>query len=208
MKEIIVNQYLTLGGCILLGQLFHILIKIRSLMRRSDAAKELFDIRAFFRKDWIEISIALVAGIIVLVAYSEISGVYPIISIWKKISFLLVGYAGSSIVLAFFSSSEKAAINTIKNKVQEAENIVNDQTNNMENYEWALAYEDNEDEISLEPEEGYFPLGDFANQTGGQRDGVKKEILYSVEPIFTQATLRRLDTTTYVAGPVRRPTGA
>lgn len=204
MEEIVLNQYLTLGGCILLGQLFHILIKMRSLMRRSDAAKEHFNIRAFFRKDWIEIIISLVSGIIVMVAYSEISGVYPIISIWKKIAFLLVGYAGSSIVLAFFSSSEKAAINTIKHKVKEAENIVNDKINNMENFEWYVAFENTTDVCKLQEEEDYQALDEFASNTGGTLND--KEIVYATEPSFTILDVMRLNTTVYTSGPVRRPT--
>ena len=70
-------------------------------------------------------------------------------------------------------------------------------------YEWALGYESNGD--LAEHDKGFISLPEFAQLTLGTINTDNKEIVYADEPGFTTVIFKRIDETTYAAGPIRRP---
>lgn len=191
------SEYLTFLGCIVLGQFFHLIVKANSLKKKAIASNKGFSlVDDFLKVDFLEILGALVACFMVMIGYSELIGFYPKIALGQKIFFLLLGYSGSSWVLAAFSKADKIALNTINNLNIEK----------MEEFEWYLQYQNAEDTVSFEEME--ISLDDFAVETGGNMKPTVSQIVWTAEPAFGELVFNPGQATTYIAGPIRRPTGA
>lgn len=209
MKEIAQTfgwqQYLTFLGCIVLGQFFHLIVKANSLRKKSFAASKPFSLVGDFLKvDSLEISGSLVACIVVMVAYSELIGFYPKIALGQKIFFMLLGYSGSSWVLAAFSKADKVVLKTIDTKTNELDEILNNKKEEME-YIWELSYWNDEDLFDYQSSS--LTPAMFAQITYGTIDTGAKTITYDKEPAFSQVTvlIKGDPETTEIAAPIRRP---
>jgi len=197
-----IQQYLVFFGCILLGQTFHLVIKANSLKKKNILLGKPFKIvDDFLRVDSLEIVGALLAGIICMVAYSELVGFYPKLGMAQKLLFILIGYTGSSLVLAWLSKADKAANKAIKENTTLVDDILKNQ-NDKTMEEFVITYESNTDQVK---DHNGLPetIDNYAEQTGGVHNSTAKEIVYDTEP--ANVTFVRLDTTTYIAVPIRRP---
>lgn len=197
--------FLELLGCSLFGQLIHLLIKAKAIKARNDSAglggnpfSELI------QKDYINIMLSLVANVALLIIFKNTKSTTvnfgflgaDISFDWRYFLFIFSGYTGSSFVLSLFSkvdSLQKEKLNNISILTP----------NKMEDFIWQMTFENSDDLV--EYKEGIkSSLTQFASDTAGTLSG--KVITYDRDPGFGHLTIWRVDGTTYLSGPVRKPT--
>ncbi len=105
-------DYLTYFFCGLLGISIMVLVKLRALKERSKIANTEFSVISYFKDDLITLLLALVSLLVLLIGGKYIAKYKPDWSDWLWLLFVLWGYAGTSILLAFFSKAE-AKINRV-----------------------------------------------------------------------------------------------
>lgn len=103
------------------GVVFHLLIKYRALTKRAKAANMRFTFKEYFIEDWVSIILSFLSVAIVLWVLDEILNFNAAILNYVKIFFVVIGYAGSSIVQSFLSKSEKMIMKTIDKKTDIAD---------------------------------------------------------------------------------------
>ena len=194
---------LELLGCSLLGQFIHLLIKAKAIKSRLDAAGlKSNPFSELFQKDYINIMLSLIANVALLVAFKNttqkeytfhVFGIDITID-WRYVLFIFSGYTGSSFVLSLFSKLDK-----LKN--EQLNNVSILTPTKMEEYIWELEFESATDEVDFESSQ--YSIEGFASMTGGEFSTTK--IIYTEEPSFSEVTCIRIDTTTYTAGPIRKP---
>lgn len=191
-----VYDYLIFFVCIVLGQAFHLVIKGNSIKKKNIMLGKPFDfVNDFIKVDSLEIAGALLAGVISMMVYSEAVGIYPKLGMAQKFLFILVGYTGSSLVLAALSKADKAANKAIK------EDIFNNKTETkME--EFVINYESNTDKVKGDSG-ATMTIDEYASISFGINNSSVKQIVYITMP--TGVTFVRRDTSTYLSQPVRRP---
>lgn len=195
-----VQKYLILALCIAIGQLIHLLNKAHAMKKRAIAGNISFNPWGdFIKKDIFQIATSFAAGAAVMLMFSELVGLYPKLELVQKIFFVLIGYCGSSLVLSAFSKAEKQMQKAIDNKTNQLDSILSGET-----YEWVLDFENVNDRASLDGV-NFESIDDFVDNTGGVLIPSATEVIYATQPSFTSVTFRRQDTTTYIAGPIRRP---
>lgn len=195
---------LELLGCSLLGQFIHLLIKAKAIKSRNDSAGlQGNPFSELLRQDYINIVIAFVANIALLIMFKntksttvsfDFFGAYISFD-WRYFLFIFSGYTGSSFVLSLFSkadSLQRQKLNTISILTP----------NKMEEFIWQLTFESSTDLV--EYKEGIkSSLSDFADTTGGSLEG--KLITYDSDPGFFSLTVWRIDATTYLNSPIKKP---
>lgn len=103
------------------GQLMHLFVKFRGLRKRAKAANTTITFPQFVKEDVINIAICITGLVMVFLGLDEIAKYKPEIMNVVKWFFGLIGFTGSSIVLAFFSSSEKLLLKVIDKKTNIAD---------------------------------------------------------------------------------------
>jgi len=91
------NVYLDLfiGG--LLGMLFQVLvIKMPAVKKRAEAANLVFKPSEYFKSDWLALTASLLAILIAIYVFDEITNSYPSIVKYAKFFFIFIGYTGAS----------------------------------------------------------------------------------------------------------------
>lgn len=102
------EQYLTLAGCLILGQILHLIVKADNTYEEFIVSNKEFSFRRdFLVRNIFKIILAFLSGIVSLVLYSEAIGVYEQITTLQKTIFLTIGYSGSSIVLKYLNRNVK-----------------------------------------------------------------------------------------------------
>lgn len=196
-----IQKYFVLALCVAIGQLFHLLIKAHAMKKRATAGNIDFNPWTdFIQKDIYQIASTFVGAAAVMLAFTELVGIYPRLETVQRMLFLLLGYCGSSLVLSAFSKAEKQMQQVIDQKTNQLDNILTEETM----YEWYVHFESVNDRASLDGE-GFVPIDDFVSNTSGTLVPSVPEVVYSSQPAFTSVTFRRQDNTTYIAGPIRRP---
>lgn len=122
------QHYLILALCLLVGQIFHLLIKANAMRKRAKAGNVPFSVmKDFIATDALEIAATFVGGIIVMLVLNEVKLIYPAIENYLRMIFVLLGYSGSSLVLSALSKAEK----NVSKQIDEKTNILDDLTSNM-----------------------------------------------------------------------------
>lgn len=182
--------------CGILGIIFHLFIKLRSLNKTASAGNIPFSGAVeFLKRDWIEICLSILAVVILASTFTEIVARYPTIQSFARIAFLCCGYFGSSVLLHFFSKSEKVIKSRIDEKTNTMEGLSTD-------YEFVYEFESNTDKVKIG--DSTLALSEFASVKGYDYDG-HTIIVANTELEPAALDVIRLDTTTYIARPVRRP---
>jgi hypothetical protein len=107
----------------LLGVLFHQIIKIRSLRKRTIAANKKWSFSEYVYNDWPSMVLAVLSIVIVLIIQSELMNRWPWLQEWLKALYIGVGYMGSSILQSFLSKSEKQLLTIIDKKTNIADRM-------------------------------------------------------------------------------------
>lgn len=113
--------FLQCCGMGLLGLLLHVLIKYRSLLNRAKAANSAIGFGVFIKNEIIGICISFVVLVMFVIGFDELANYKPVVLNGAKWLFSFVGYAGSSVLLSFFSKSEKALLKVIDKKTNIAD---------------------------------------------------------------------------------------
>lgn len=116
------NLFLQCVGCGFIGILFHILLKIKALKKRSKAANINFSYVEFISEESITIAISAVAVVIFIIVLPELINYRSWIQDWVRFLFVFVGFTGSSILQSFFSKTEKNLLDVIDKKTNIADN--------------------------------------------------------------------------------------
>lgn len=115
-------DYLTYFFCGILGILIMILVKLRSLKERNKVANETFSVISYFKDDYITLLLALVSLLVLLIGVPHLLAYKPDWADWFWLIFVLWGYTGTSILLAFFSRAEAKINKVIDIKTDIADN--------------------------------------------------------------------------------------
>lgn len=115
------NLFLQCVGCGFLGILFHILLKIKALKRRSKAANIKFSYAEFISDECITIAISAVSVVIFIIILPELINYREWVQDWVRFMFVSVGFMGSSILQSFFSKTEKNLLDVIDKKTDIAD---------------------------------------------------------------------------------------
>lgn len=196
-----IQQYFILAACVAVGQLFHLLIKAHAMKKRAIAGNVTFNpIQDFIIKDIYQIASTFVGAAAVMLAFTELVGIYPKLQAVQRLLFLLLGYCGSSLILSAFSSAEKQMQKVIDEKTNQLDDILNEEIM----YEWYLQFEDLNHRASIDggPE---LSIDELVGLTGGTLYPAKREVVYNSLPGFEQVIGIAANGSTYIAGPIRRP---
>jgi len=120
------TTFLECLGCGLVGIIFHTMLKIRSLRKRSIKANLSFSFKDYFIEDWFSILISVAAVFIFVLILPELIAYRPGLQNWTVLLFISVGWMGSSILQAFFSKTEKRLLEVIDIKTNIADRILSD----------------------------------------------------------------------------------
>lgn len=112
-----------------LGLLFHMLINIKGLRDHMLAANMDWSFKAYLKKDWLSYLLSLLAIVILLVTWTEVVGWQPDAARFAKAVFLVMGYAGDSILQAFFSKANKQLLQVVDEKTNFADGKITPNTN-------------------------------------------------------------------------------
>lgn len=113
--------YLGLG---LMGVLAHCLMKAQSLIKDAKVANVKFGFKDYLNCDWFGIGISFIAVFIWLFIFEEVAQKYTAIQGMIRISFVLMGLAGSYLIQAVFSRAKGFIRNVIDKKTDIADEIV------------------------------------------------------------------------------------
>lgn len=105
--------YLACFGVALVGMALQIVLKLKSLQDKAAAANVEFNVRIYFRKDWLSTIASLLTIILFLLFIDNILKWKPAIVDFLKIFFGFVGYTGSDIASRLFSVVNKQINNVI-----------------------------------------------------------------------------------------------
>jgi len=111
----------------LLGIVAQILLKVRSLRRRTASLVTNVSLIKYLQDEWDNILLSVLALVIAGVLYDEATkGLSPALAAYiinfSKVLFITVGYMGASVLATFFGRTEKivnAEINALGNKDSE-----------------------------------------------------------------------------------------
>jgi hypothetical protein len=106
----------------LLGVIVQTLIKISTLQKQSKLANHPFNISDYFSNDWAIIVLNIVAVVVALIAFDELTTYYPVVLKVVKWFFFFLGYTGSSLLNFFLSKTQKIVDNVIDTKSNIADN--------------------------------------------------------------------------------------
>lgn len=91
----------------LLGQAFHIGLKIVQLSKRAKAANTTFKVSQYFMDDLWPTMLNILALLITLFILEDIAKWQPVIMEYFKFFFIAIGYMGSSLLSAVLSNADK-----------------------------------------------------------------------------------------------------
>lgn len=159
-------HYFILALCLLFGQLFHLLIKANAMRKRAKSGNVPFNImKDFIAVDGLEIIATFVGGIIVMLILNEVKMIYPGIENYLRMSFVLLGYSGSSLVLSALSKAEK----NVSKQIDEKTNHLEELTSHMNHWVFYPALTSASDVVETI---GQQPYGVAANGMSAQTQGV------------------------------------
>lgn len=115
----ILFQQCAISGVI--GLAFHVAFKLRSLSKRAKAGNVQFSYTGYFKDDWLTL---LISALSILAAYwilDEAMTLYPSIADYLKVTFIFIGYTGSSLAHLVLSRAEKKIMSVIDKKTDIAD---------------------------------------------------------------------------------------
>lgn len=120
MEQLYINC--VIGG--ILGMLFHLFaVKLPAVKKRATAANLKFNIKDYFKDDYL----ALISNVLMLVilvwALDEIVGYNPSFIRGAKFFFIFVGYTGSSFLIDKFGKYDKTTNKIVDEKTNIADSV-------------------------------------------------------------------------------------
>lgn len=111
-----------LAGC--LGILFHIFaVKIPATKKQAQVANMKFTYKGFFQDELVAILASLLTVIILLVVLNEVLALKPAVEPYLKSGFVLVGYTGSSILIALLGKASQKINEVVNIKTDVADQV-------------------------------------------------------------------------------------
>ena len=110
-------------GIGLLGVVAFCLIKANSLQQDATVANIPFNPQTYFKRDWLGISLSVVAVFIWAAIFQETADKYPQIQGYIRTSFAGVGFMGSYILQLIFGRAKSAIRNIVDEKTNELDRI-------------------------------------------------------------------------------------
>lgn len=107
----------------LLGIIFHQLMKVSSLRKRSIAANRPFSVSEYLKDDILSIASSVLTLVIAIFVLDELVKFKPTIMEYIKFFFASIGYMGSSVLQIVFSNTEKKILAIVDEKTNKADNI-------------------------------------------------------------------------------------
>lgn len=114
-------MYIECFGLGLLGMLFQIALKLKSLQDKANAANIVFKESDFFKNDKWTLICNILAILIFVFLIGDIAKLWPSLNGWIKIIFAFIGYIGSDVLLRFFGVVEKKMNGIIDIKTNQAD---------------------------------------------------------------------------------------
>lgn len=106
-----------------LGQLIHLLFKIKSLKEKARVGNASFSFRSFFYEDWVNIAITFAFMAVLMYLIEDAVKLYPQIENYLKGIFAVVGYSGSDLAFRAFSRTSERINKVIDEKTNIADGI-------------------------------------------------------------------------------------
>lgn len=107
----------------ILGQLFHVAIRVVKLAKRAKLANAEFSVGQYFNDDKWPIGLNLLALVITVYLTPEIVKIRPDVMEYLRFSFIAFGYTGSSLLSTVLSKAETKINSIINEKTDKADGI-------------------------------------------------------------------------------------
>jgi uncharacterized membrane protein YuzA (DUF378 family) len=111
--------YLSAG---LLGVISQVLIAYQSLSKDARKANTQLPFVQFLKNDWVGMALAVIPVLVWMLTFGELAEHYPLLEEYTRISFFLVGLAGSYGLQKVFSRSKEWIRDVIDRKTDIADN--------------------------------------------------------------------------------------
>jgi hypothetical protein len=102
MKETLIH--LALG---ILGVIAHSLLKYNDLKSKATAGNIVFTFKQYLTEDWVTVSLSFVCVGLWMFLFDDAAKAYPKIADYTRLSFALMGFAGSYIIQYIGSAAQK-----------------------------------------------------------------------------------------------------